>query len=506
MRRSVQWSTPGRSGRARGAVVAALVAAASLLAPSAATAAPPTAGHPHRLVNRAPLAPTDLAVDPGGACAAGVAAPVRSTTPTLRVTLTDPDGDHVAPTTTVRDRGTGKVVWRTGMGTSQASGSSHAVQVPAGVLRDGRTYEWAVEPRDAHGRKGPVARCLLTVDVTAPGAVDVAPAPGSAPAAYAEDTTAGAVGLAGQFRFSASAADGVVAFEYAVAGVRDRVGVAAGEASATVSWTPALDGPTVLTVQAVDAAGNVGPERFYRFTVGSPVVELPSDARWRLDEGAGATAGSATPTGAGPTLTLSPSTTWTGGLMADLFGEDDDRALLLDEAGDGAASAGPLLDTASSYSVIAVVRADGTGAGTVVSQDGAGGPAFTLGQRTDGCPDGVISCWAFDVAGDGASEAVATSTVPVVPSAWVALVGIRDAATGTVRLDACSFGTADQPGDFRIVTGAAQPVGATPASSGPFRIGTASGGDAWSGAVGGLRTYAKAVGAPEERIVCSSGV
>ncbi|NKY41735.1 LamG domain-containing protein, partial [Cellulomonas septica] len=334
---------------------------------------------------------------------------------------------------------------------------------------------------------------------------DVAPAPGSAPAVYAEDATAGAVGLAGQFRFSASAADGVVAFDYAVAGVRDRVRVAAGESGATVSWTPTVDGPTALTVQAVDAAGNLGSERLYRFTVGTPTAELPADARWTLDEGAGAIAESATPSGRGPVLTLSPSTTWTGGLMADLLGEDDDRALLLDESGDGASTTGPVLDTASSYSVVAVVRADGSGAGTVVSQDGAGGPAFTLGQRTDGCADGLTSCWAFGVAGEGTSETVGTSAVPVVPGAWVALVGIRDAATGTVRLDACSFGTADEPGDFSVVTGAAQPVGATPASAGPFRIGTTSG-DAWAGAVGGVRTYAKAVGAPEERIVCSSGV
>ncbi|UZN03239.1 hypothetical protein [Cellulomonas sp. S1-8] len=498
-------SSVRRPGVVRALVVGALTGALALV-PGAAHA---HGQHPPRVVNHAPDRPADVrTTQPDSTCTTRPPAPLRSTTPTLRAVLSDRDGDAVSGTFTVRDVRTGRQVWTSGATTTQASGSEHAVAVPEGLLRDGRGYEWRVQARDAKGRTSPTVRCRIVVDVTAPGATDVTPVDGAG-AVYAEDATAGGVGVAGSFRFEVPGATDVVAFLYGFDGGQARVDVADGDTGATVTWTPDTAGSHVLDVQAVDAAGNVGPTRSYRFVVESAASAPTGNARWTLDEGTGTTSADVLSTDGGNVLTLTPSTTWTDGLTAELAGRAD-AALLLDEATDGAATSGTVVDTTGSWSVAAFVRADaGDLAATAVSQDGDGGSAFRLGTSTTACEDAGVTCWAFSVAGDdpdGIGSTTVTSSVPVVPGAWVALFGWRDAASGLVRLDVCSFGTVDEPGDQVPVPGALGFLDGGAPAVGAFRVGGAQdGATPWVGAVSGVRTWGGVIDVSQERRLCSMG-
>ncbi|MBO3089238.1 LamG-like jellyroll fold domain-containing protein [Cellulomonas dongxiuzhuiae] len=488
----------------RAMTVTALTAALALL-PGAAQAHGPGA-HPPRHVNHAPDCPTGVGTSsPDSACSATAASPLRSTTPTLRATLADADGDSVRGVFEVRDGRSGRPLWSSGPTAAQASGAVHAVQVPAGLLRDGGVYEWRVHARDAKNRKGPAVHCRVVVDVAAPAAPDVTAVPGAG-AVYAEDTTGGGVGLAGDFRLEAPGATDVVAFLYAFDGGPARVDLAPGTTAATVRWTPSTAGTHVLTVQAVDAAGNVSPERTYRFIVASASAAPSGNARWTLDEGAGATSADVLSTDGSNALTLTPSTTWTAGLRAELWGGAD-SALLLDEPTDAASTAGPVLDTTGSWSVVAFVRADASDVGaTAVSQDGDGGSVFRLGVGTTGCTDDVASCWSLTVAGSAGETSTATSVVPVVPGAWVALFGVRDAASGTVRLDVCHLGTAEEPGSPSPEAGEPASLESGAAGTGAFRVGgTSDGSSPWVGAVSGVRTWGGVIDVTQERRLCSAG-
>lgn len=481
--------------------VAALSVALAAV-PVAAQAAP---GNPSRPVNHAPDRPTAVrTTSPDSECSTTAPARLRSTVPTLRAVLSDRDGDQVRGLFTVRQAATGRLVWSSRFTLAQMSGSEHAVQVPEGLLQDGGQYEWRVQARDTSNRPSPTVRCRIDIDTVAPGQPTITAVEGGG-ALYAEDSTAGGVGIPGAFRLEAPAADGVVAFQYAFDGGQRTVDVAPGETGATITWTPTTAGTHRLTAQAVDAAGNVGAERLYRFTVASAAAAPVGNARWTLDEGTGSTAADVLATDGATALTLAPSVTWTAGLRNELAGATDDLALLIDDPADVAATTGPVVDTAGSWAVVALVKpADADASGTVVSQGTGAGDGFRLGVSGDGCPDDLPTCWALSVDGtDGPTTA--TSAVPVSAGAWYVVFGVRDAVNETVRVDVCALGTAEEPGRPVAVAGTrAALVGGTPAS-GQFRVGGAPDGTVWSGVVSGVRTWGGVIDSTTERVLCSRG-
>lgn len=482
-----------RPAALRTLVVAALAAGLALV---------PGAAQAHGR-NHAPDRPAALTTTPPGtACADGTTTPVRSLTPLLSATLVDRDGDQVRATFTLRDGSRGRLLWAPPATTPQASGTTATVQVPEGLLVDGRTYEWRVQAKDTQGRKSPTVRCRVVVDATAPGEPWVTAVEGG-DAVYAEDATSGGVGQSGAFLLESADAD-VVAFQYGFDGGQDTVEVDAGTTSATVTWAPLTAGPSRLEVRAVDAAGNVGPTRLYRFTVGSGGTGDGLAARWSLDEGAGSVArASGAPTAI---MTLSPSTTWTGGLQADAFGSTTDRGLLLVGAGDGAATAGRVLDTSASFTLGATVRVDGPATGTVLGQDGADGSVVALGTSTTGCPEDVVPCWVVDVVGADGAPVRATSTVPVQAGTWYSVFGVRDALSGALRVDVCVHGSAAQQFLDGQDVRAGAPVGLADAApaDGPFRVGGhPSGADAWQGVVGSARTWTGPLDEDQQFLLCS---
>ncbi|MBO3085255.1 LamG domain-containing protein [Cellulomonas fengjieae] len=473
----------------------AVVTASALVVPAVAASAwtYPT--------GRAPVVSEAGTSDPATTCAVGAERPwVRSTAPTLRATLSDPDGQAVRATFAVLDS-RARVVWAPPATAAQASGAQHAVQVPEGRLQDGGTYTWLVTGRDAGGRWGLPTICQFGVDAAAPAIPVVTPVAGE-PAVYVEDASSGGVGQRGSFALSDEAAD-VVAYRYSFDSSALDQTVAA--SSPTITYTPTTSGPHTLEVQAVDRAGNVSPSRLYRFTV-TPSAPT-GGGRWLLDEGAGSTASS---TGSAAPLTLTPSTTWTAGPLAEFGSKPADRALLLDDPADGAAAAGPVVDTSVSFTVSAFVRLDTLGArGTAVSQDGSLTSGFALGYDTTGCADGAPACWTFGMARDevGADAAVVRSEAPASTGSWVQLTGVYDRDLGTVDLYVCEVGTPDAPGSRNPEGSSPVDFSATWSATGPFRLGQGFDGDApFGGAVSSVAvTEGVAASLPSIRRSCSAG-
>ena len=454
--------------------------------------------------NRAPLAPVNArTTGPDTGCVVGSGRPyIRSTTPTLRAVVHDPDGGNVhADFAIVSALNTNVVVWDPGPVPAQGSGAEHAIQVPAGLLHDGGQYRWLVAGLDPQGRSGPITSCEFTVDTTPPPAPSITAVPGLQ-ATYAADTTAGGTGQPGLFRFGASGAGDVDRYEYWL------MGGPTGSAPADtpqVLVTPTQVGSQTLSVRAIDRAGNTGPTATFRFTVAFAGI---SDA-WQLDEASGTTAANVANVAA--PLAVSSGVTREDGPLTSLAGLPGDRALVFDAPGDTAGTSRPVVRTDGSYSVMAMVRADQVGAtATAVSQDGSALSGFELGLSTTGCGQAPSPCWSFSVPRSDsatATRAVAVASVPVRASEWVQLTGVRDAASGTVRLSVCVLGT-DEIGVLEVKQGAATPAGGSWLAAGGFQVGRGKAGGAagnpWTGAVSQVRTYTGVVSIEQLRVACTN--
>lgn len=127
--------------------------------------------------NRAPAPAAGLRVTSGSVTTACSAAPVwiNTATPTLRGTISDPDGGNVYGRWEIR-AANNAVIWATGLTTALASGSEHSIGVPAGVLADGGSYTWTVQGVDPSSVWGqPGTYCPISVDLTPPVAPTVVP-------------------------------------------------------------------------------------------------------------------------------------------------------------------------------------------------------------------------------------------------------------------------------------------------------------------------------------------
>ncbi|NTW38812.1 MAG: LamG domain-containing protein [Cellulomonadaceae bacterium] len=457
--------------------------------------------------NRAPSSPSDVRIDnPSTPCVTGAGRPyIRSTTPTIAATLSDPDGDNLYGQFDVINLANGARVWGPRNTAAQGSGARHAAFVDSGLV-DGGTYRFQVAPVDtSYGWAGSTSACEFVVDTTRPVSPTITPVPGQ-PAVYLEGRSAGGLGQTGSFTLAPGASADVVGFQYSFnsGSLGATVSVSPG-ASLTVPFTPTqYAGVQVLRVASVDRAGNVSDTRLYSFIVKFPGV-------WRLDEGNGTAAAGTGYTGQRFPLTVSPSTTWVGGMLAESGFSSTDKALLFDAASDVASTSGPVIATDVSYSVMAFVKADAaTGTATAVSQDGTTTSQFELGLLHDAsCPTSNGTCWVFGVAAtDSSSPGVvrAMSTVPVQVGQWFHLVGIRRA--GQIELSVCALGA----GDSLLVS--PQPVlsGQVPLSStwratGAMRVGRGfAGGSAthpWLGTVDNVQVMDGPASVGKLRTACA---
>ncbi len=204
----------------------------------------------------------------------GGAYAVNTTTPTLRDTFVDADGDKVNGTFQIYDNATNAQVGDVIVSKYVASGSAASVTVPSGVLSSGKTYKFRTNPYDgAHYNTGWSAWKTFTVDTTAPSA------PASVTSTdYPSGQWVKGAGQAGVFTITPPSGTDHNWLEWSLDGVTwTKVATGGASAAKSVSVTPPKDGTHTLQVRSVDKADNKSEAKEYVFHAGPGGFLQPSE-------------------------------------------------------------------------------------------------------------------------------------------------------------------------------------------------------------------------------------
>jgi len=198
---------------------------------------------------------------------------VNTTTPTLRDTFVDADGDKVNGTFQIFDNATNTQVGDVIVSKYVPSGQVASVAVPAGVLTNGKTYKFRTSPYDGtHYNVGWSAWKVFTVDTSAPSA----PA-GVTSADYPTGQWVKGAGQAGTFTVTPSGTDHNW-LEWSLDGVTwTKVTTGGSTAAKGISIAPPKDGTHTLLVRQVDKADNKSEAIAYTFHAGPGGFIQPSD-------------------------------------------------------------------------------------------------------------------------------------------------------------------------------------------------------------------------------------
>ncbi|WP_051367247.1 LamG-like jellyroll fold domain-containing protein [Hamadaea tsunoensis] len=356
--------------------------------------------------NREPNQPSlsGLSLNPGGACVTGGARPYVSSLPSLKAVLSDPDTADAEPLTAEF-----QVTWTPSGGTLQtktwtssqlANGSTftyNLADAATGIpnLPENVVVAWKVRANDTKvsgpwSSDGAGSLCEFVLDTTKPAGPDI-DSPQYLPADAADNGTVGApacaddqtwfpgVGRYGTFTFDSAATD-VNEYRYGFdtnPSAANKLNPAVDGGPVSVSWLPLAEGPHTVNVVAVDHAGKQSDiaSCTFRVAAGSGPV-----ADWRLDDVAGSSA-ALDATGSQP---ATAGTTTQFGVAGP--GGAADKAVRLDgNASSGLRTAGPVVNTGTSFTVSVWVRlTDLTRAQTFLSQDGSGESGFQLGYTPNG--------------------------------------------------------------------------------------------------------------------------
>ncbi|MDM4723199.1 LamG domain-containing protein [Micromonospora sp. WMMA1363] len=199
----------------------------------------------------------------------------------------------------------------------------------------------------------------------------------------------------------------------------------------TVNYTPSTDMVHTLHVKAKNIAGGTGGTYDYQFWV-SPVADRYS--HWKFDESSGVAAADS---GSGGSA-LAPGTL---GGNAEFVPGYLGNAVRLSGPSDRVTTAGPVLDTTKSFTVMAWVRAGDLGAQTkqtVMAQDGSTASRFELQfqQAANGGQGGWCFVMSGDSSGGGKVSACADGLSVGLPSedTWVHVAGRYDQVSGKMRV------------------------------------------------------------------------
>ncbi|ELS56626.1 DNRLRE domain-containing protein [Streptomyces viridochromogenes] len=198
---------------------------------------------------------------------------VNTTTPTLRDTFVDADGDKVNGTFQIYDNATNTQVGDVIVSKYVPSGQVASVTVPSGVLSDGKTYKFRTSPYDGtHYNLGWSAWKTFTVDTKAPSAPTKITSTD-----YPSDKWVKGAGQAGTFTVTPPAADHNW-LEWSLDGVTwTKVGTGGATADKAISITPPKNGTHTLQVRAADKADNKSEAIEYTFHAGPGGFVQPAD-------------------------------------------------------------------------------------------------------------------------------------------------------------------------------------------------------------------------------------
>ncbi|MGW6790800.1 DNRLRE domain-containing protein [Streptomyces chartreusis] len=198
---------------------------------------------------------------------------VNTTTPTLRDTFVDADGDKVNGTFQIFDNVADTQVGDVIVSKYVPSGQVASVTVPSGVLTNGKTYKFRTSPYDgSHYNNGWSAWKTFTVDTTKPSAPTKI-----ASTDYPTNAWVKGAGQAGTFTVTPPASDHNW-LEWSLDGVTwTKVATGGSSADKAVSITPSKDGTHTLQVRSVDKADNKSEAVEYEFHAGPGGFVQPDD-------------------------------------------------------------------------------------------------------------------------------------------------------------------------------------------------------------------------------------
>ncbi|MFI9004983.1 LamG domain-containing protein [Streptomyces sp. NPDC053541] len=347
--------------------------------------------------------------------------------------------------------------------------------------------------------------CYFKVDPTAPKAPTVTFGAPYTQCLTDPCTAAGAPGVAGTFTFSPATGDAVKSYQYYLAYITaDPKDVADTTSSSwttltgspvTAKVTPEKAGTYALEVRAIDTLNRPGPPRKVEFQVASGDAPV---GHWQFTEDSGAALDTAAPGGASnATLTGGATRTDRGrrGLIThDKNGDplpspETDKGLGLNGTG-YAATAGPVVQTGSSYTVSAWARLEaGDRNSIVVSQDPrmtADGwySAFYLTYRADS------KTWELrtspkDATDGDISYQIVKAKRPAAIGAWTHLAAVYDNTTKQIKL----YVNGENQGSYTVAP--------SWTSTGAFQIGRAwwrgAYGDYWKGQIDEVKAWQRAL-------------
>lgn len=199
---------------------------------------------------------------------------VNTTTPTLRDTFVDADGDKVNGTFQIYDNATNTQVGDVIVSKYVASGSAASVTVPSGVLSNGKTYKFRTSPYDGtHYNAGWSAWKTFTVDASAPSAPSKIVSTD-----YPTGQWVKGEGQAGTFTVTPPSGSDHNWLEWSLDGVTwTKVATGGAATNKNISIPPPRNGTHTLQVRSVDKADNKSEALEYVFHAGSGGFLQPSD-------------------------------------------------------------------------------------------------------------------------------------------------------------------------------------------------------------------------------------
>ncbi|MFF9219062.1 RHS repeat-associated core domain-containing protein [Streptomyces viridosporus] len=200
---------------------------------------------------------------------------VDTSTPTLRDTFVDPDGDKVTGSFQIYDAAANTQVGDVLVSKAVPSGQPASVTVPAGVLAEGKSYKFRTSPYDGtHYNTGWSAWKTFTIDTKAPSAPSKI-----ASTDYPSDKWVKGAGQAGTFTVTPPGSDHHW-LESTLDGVNwTKVATNGASADKAITVTPQEDGTHTLQVRSVDKADNKSEALEYVFHVGPGGFVQPSDGQ-----------------------------------------------------------------------------------------------------------------------------------------------------------------------------------------------------------------------------------